>query len=126
MKKIISALVAFVTLFCITSCSNNQDDDALEPEPQSIYYVKYVAHAYNIVGITSHTYEVASPDGYKTIESRAEISETYGPVKKGFTAAVKVKHGGQHNYCKIYVSKDNGPFALKAEGEYSAYYTIND
>ena len=47
---------------------------------------------------------------------------TIGPVKKGFRASIQYNEGGT---CQIEVSKNNGPFALKAEGKNSASYTID-
>jgi hypothetical protein len=88
------------------------------------YYVKY--------SISSTTYNYFS-DIYYAKESgtgSAEISHsvrswtvTIGPVKKNFKAFVRNERGTGYN--KIEVSKNGGPFALKAEGTNSATYTIN-
>ena len=48
---------------------------------------------------------------------------TIGPVKKGFKASVRNEKGTGN--AQIEVSKNNGPFALKASGQNSASYTIN-
>ena len=50
-------------------------------------------------------------------------NQTYGPVKKGFRASVSV--GSSLVTVEIYVSKNNGPFALKASKSGDNSYTID-
>ena len=125
-KKFLFVLLAFVApLF--TSCGGN-DEDVIIPEVEDNYYVKYEAH-----GHASHipaakpsiSVTVNTPDGIKEYKSvGASFSQTYGPVRKGFTADIKVG-GAYYMDCQIYVSINQEPSALKAEGTSKATYTIN-
>ncbi|WP_418917117.1 hypothetical protein, partial [Alistipes communis] len=51
-----------------------------------------------------------------------------GPVNKNFVARITLtqyRGAPASNATKISVSKNNGPFAIKASGQSSASYTIN-
>mgnify|MGYP002508950040 CR=1 FL=1 len=89
------------------------------------YYVKYsitTTRQYHYFrGVT-----YADINGMITTKEKESPSRvwniTIGPVKKGFRASIQYNEGGT---CQIEVSKNNGPFALKAEGKNSASYTID-
>jgi hypothetical protein len=56
------------------------------------------------------------------------FTETFGPVKKGFKASITVEYesGGGTTNLRIYVSRGEEPFALKANGQgNSLSYTID-
>ena len=88
----------------------------------SEYYVKYEVSSTTIysggklnLGITNEK----NSQSAITIATRAPYEVTIGPVKKGFNANLSVsKEGSPDNQLKLYtqisVSKDGGPFALKA------------
>lgn len=62
------------------------------------------------------------------MDVRGNWSGIYGPVSKGFHAQISASTGGG-GYAtvqtQISVSKNDGPFAIKATGSYGASYTIN-
>ena len=57
-------------------------------------------------------------------EDGAVVRVIVGPVKKGFNSHISYSRGSA-NTVKIEVSKNNGPFVLKASGDKSASYIIN-
>ena len=80
-------------------------------------------YSIDVTGPYQHFWKIsyADVDGMKTSNdgnSAKHWTVTIGPVKKGFRASVKNAMGTGMN--KIEVSKNNGPFALKASGEDSA------
>lgn len=86
------------------------------------YYVKYEAKITSIYYGAEANYTVSTENGAKTITTDSKsFSETFGPVKKGFTASIT----GQSEYpqtnssmvVSIYVCKGEEPFSLKAQDE---------
>lgn len=130
MKKIIYILFAAIMPLCY-SCS--ADDDAPEvsvPQKEDNYYVKYEAQGHAVSG--AHKYvsmnvDVSTPDGTKNYKTESALkttfSQTFGPVKKGFVTNIMTS-GCTYMNCQIYVSVNEEPFALKAEGTSSAKYKI--
>ncbi len=89
------------------------------------YYVKYSIKSANFMEYFSDIY-YADVHGIVMCEMGHSIRQwevTVGPVKKGFNAHVQNAVGGGNN--KIEVSKNNGPFVLKASGTNSATYMID-
>lgn len=119
-------MLAIALPFVLTSCDKDDDDD--------IYYVKYeidvttsTPDATNKVGIVTESLTTQ----YLTLNGTVHKEITCGPVREGFTAAIigtDLSASTQHTLM-ISVSKNNGPFALKAvsnSGEKSITYTIDD
>lgn len=106
LKTINIVLIAF---FALTACNKEKAEPVLNDE----YYVKY-----NIKGNGTYAYfnefSVYTDEGDKSFSGYQykTWTQTYGPVKKGFKASVSVK--SSIVTVEIYVSKNNGPFALKA------------
>ena len=87
------------------------------------YYIKYA------VGVQANSYKVPidivirnEHDKTTPYSDTDSWNITLGPVKKGFTASIWVEFG--HTFlgdatliAKIYVSKNDSPFALKEEAE---------
>ena len=78
------------------------------------------------------TFTVNTDKGKQTFSAKTttKYSEIFGPVSRGFEASIKFDvsatgPAGLTNTTHIYVSKENGPFALKASGGTSASYTID-
>ena len=121
MKKILKIilLLSSVSLFMISCEYRNAPNNSDE------YYVKYsittTPQYHYFRGVT-----YADINGMMTTKEKDSPSKvwtrTIGPVKKGFRASIQYKEGGT---CQIEVSKNNGPFVLKAEGKNSANYTID-
>ena len=88
------------------------------------YYIKY--EAYNIYVL--HNTTINTEKGTQTIDiKKTTFSEIYGPVSKGFQTSIQVQRAQSSNPAtvQIYVSKNNGPFTLKASGNNSTSYTID-
>lgn len=121
MKKILKIILLLlsVSLFMISCEERNTPNNSDE------YYVKYsitTTRQYHYFrGVT-----YADINGMITTKEKESPSRvwniTIGPVKKGFRASIQYNEGGT---CQIEVSKNNGPFVLKAEGKNSASYTID-
>ncbi len=122
MKKYITIIFSFLSLFVCLSCSDDDNDTIPEQEPVR-YYVKY-----ELSGTTQHInvprlITVNTEKGNQTIkiEGRNIIwDETYGPVNKIFIPRLDVKIE-DYEYSssmegKIYVSREKEPFVLKAQG----------
>ena len=120
MKRFLKTILCLLpALTLIVSCNEQPEVDNNE------YYVKYT--------ITSGgTYYYFSDIYYKDVHGTGSAEKghsiknwtvTIGPVKRGFTASVRNEKGTGKN--QIDISKNNGPFALKATGQNSASYTIN-
>ncbi len=88
----------------------------------SEYYVKYEVNSTTIyIGGKLNLSVTDEKNGQRaiTIVTKSPYEVTIGPVKKGFNANLSVsKDGSPDNQLKLYtqisVSKDGGPFALKA------------
>jgi hypothetical protein len=88
----------------------------------SEYYVKYEVNSTTIyIGGKLNLSVTDENNGQRaiTIVTKSPYEVTIGPVKKGFNANLSVsKDGSPDNQLKLYtqisVSKDGGPFALKA------------
>ena len=98
------------SMFCV-SCS-------VEEEQVSEYYVQYEVKVHS--GGSVSLISAKTPTGGYTVRRQlSSWTETFGPVKKGFKARLSVS--GHFISASIRVSKDNGPMALKASYDNSAY-----
>ena len=119
MKKylFLLAMLSSVLLFsCSKSDDTKPDDTKPDDKTKDFYYVRYEASV-----STSHfptTYITVNTDfGINKFEVGKTFEETFGPVSKDFRAEIDVNSSGagwaETTAC-IYVSKNNGPFALKS------------
>jgi hypothetical protein len=127
MRRLLSLLAIAIAAFGLTSCealgfpSNPPDNNKTTDE----YYVRYTISS---AGAYLYFSDIYYADVYGTGSANKGYSVkswnvTIGPVKRGFKAFVRNEKGTGNN--QIEVSKNNGPFALKASGQNSASYTIN-
>lgn len=96
----------------------------MEPENKDFYYAKFEAEclgAYHYVEGYARAGEYSVSFGYLTRLTRFET--ILGPIKYGDRASISGGVGA--GSCSVYISKNNGPFALKASGKTSASYTID-
>ena len=112
MKKYLF-LLAMLSSVLLFSCSKSDDT---KPDDKDFYYVRYEASV-----STSHiptTYVTVNTDsGIKKFEAVKTFEEIFGPVSKDFRAEINVDSEGAgwaETTASIYVSKNNGPFAMKA------------
>ena len=121
MNKFLKITTVFLAIFfTLSSC----EKDETETTTNDDYFIKYVIKG-------NGTYIYFSDFSVNTDHGNASFSgyqyhswnQTYGPVKKGFRASVSVQ--SSYVTTEIYVSKNNGPFALKASKSGDNSYTID-
>ena len=122
MKNKITLLATIIVALFIVSCENDNSEDYNSSE-KTEYYVRYsVSSTYPYVFSDVKYADVNGTGSFMNYQTRS-WSVTIGPVKKGFNAFVKNENGTATD--KIEVSKDGGPFAMKASGNNSASYRID-
>lgn len=127
MKKLILFLMLLVGALATVSCSKDSEPDVPSVpnlnkpsggNSKDSYYVRYEIH----VGSGIHADgSVSTEHGSMTfhIARGGVLNETFGPVKYGFNAHIGMRlthdRAGTTDYTmKIYVSKNQEPFSLKA------------
>ncbi|MBO5674015.1 MAG: hypothetical protein J6S09_06985 [Paludibacteraceae bacterium] len=128
MKKIVTVILLSVLAFSLTGCEGfNQPSNGNSTQQRDEYYVKYTISSsfYYFGSITYADVNGTKHDrtgDYNRTSLKWEV--IVGPVKKGFNSHVSYSRGSA-NIVKIEVSKNNGPFVLKASGDDSANYIID-
>lgn len=124
-------LFIFLSLI-LCNCQDKNETEPIIPTPNDDYYVKYEADITSVYIGNSIKYTVTTENGKQTFVSGKTFTQTFGPVKEGFVASITADASGwEQAYCyvKIYVSRNNEPFALKANNSSSkmssASYTID-
>ena len=124
MNKFLKITTVFLAIFiALSSCKKDETNTTTNTTTNDDYFVKYV-----IIG--NGTYIYFSDFSVNTDQGNVSFSgyqyhswnQTYGPVKKGFSASASV---GSSVTVEIFVSKNNGPFALKASKSGNNSYTID-
>lgn len=122
MNNVLKITTVFLGFFiAFSSCKK----DEMKTTTNDAYLVKYVLQG-NGTYIYFSDFSVNTDQGNKSFSGYQfqSWSQTYGPVKKGFNAAVSVN--SDLVTVEIYVAKNNGPFALKASNSSgSTSYTID-
>lgn len=114
----------FVITILFVSCNDYYTSQpSVVVEDNNEYYVKYTVSTNYPYIFSNVVYADVNGTGSMRNYQTRNWSETIGPVKKGFRAFVRNENGTAND--KIEVSKNGGPFALKAQGENSASYTID-
>lgn len=120
MKKLI---FIFLSVLAFASCS--KEEEGMEVENPDEYYVKYEAKGQNTLGrgtiyITYRGEDSKNETVEMSFGGRREI--TIGPVAKGFNCRIELSSSSPNLnlYSKIFVSKNNSPFAIKANDEVGA------
>lgn len=122
-KIAFTLLVAGISLSSV-SCEKESDDEFNSTTTNSEYYVQYSASAGGMY-LFLENINVTTDKGKLSYDVRTgSWSQIYGPVKYGFKASISTS-GSDRAKTEIYISKDNGPFALKAEGGKGCSCTIN-
>lgn len=118
MKKSLCAILLMLSvLLSFVSC--NKDNDITNPqssESDNEYYIRYEVGVKTSHIPTTHI-TVNTDSGIKKFEASKTFEEIFGPVGKDFCAEIDVlvEWGGySETTASIYVSKNDGPFALKA------------
>lgn len=116
MKKYLFLLV-MISSVLIFSCTKS-DDTKPDDETKDFYYVRYevLDDYYTNYGYKTHI-TVNTDKGYDDFSVVRTFDETFGPVDNSFVPHIKVNTTPSNYHLKtvrIYLSKNNGPFALKA------------
>ena len=126
MKAIIKLfLVLFAVITCL-GCEKANEEQATNSEGTSdVYYVKFEAES-SYYYIHSISISLTGCDNFYTKVDGKTYSEIIGPAHKGAVATMRVAmSSGTCDNTSIYVSKNNGPFALKKRGSGDLSYTID-
>lgn len=123
MKNRIIFLATIIVALIMVSCEDHNSEDYNNHFDNSEYYVRYTVSATYPYIFSNVKYADVNGTGSFMNHQTRNWTVTIGPVKKGFYAFVKNEKGTATD--KIEVSKNGGPFALKASGNNSASYSIN-
>ena len=132
MKRFYFILVVSFVAMSFLSCSKESITKPQNPnvpaQQKDEYYVKYEAKSNTYFHVSVNTdkgvgraYDRPSQGGV------TNYSQIFGPVSYGFHARISISlvYSTDKYSTYIYVSKNNGPFALKASGGLGASYTID-
>ena len=140
MKKILFILL--ISIVTIVGCNNDDSEiePKVEPKVESIYYAKYNISAgnnthfckfalyftdsYNKISIRNYGENTTNSHGSKSYSDEIIV----GPFKQNDTLKLSINNTVSVYYynMEIYVSKDNSPFALKAQTNTSSLEYIID
>lgn len=115
--------VSLAIFIALSSCK--KDETNITTNTNDDYYVKYVIKG-NGTYIYFSNFSVNTDQGNASFSGYQYHSwtQTYGPVKKGFRTSVSIQ--SSYVTTEIYISKNNGPFALKAsKADGGSSYTID-
>lgn len=120
-------LVLFVAIACF-GCekieNDNNEQNGGQNTQEDFYYVRFeVEKDYYDIGYVSISLTGCETFSLNVLEK--SFSETLGPTHKGAVAKLGVDGGSSYQKTAIYVSKNNGPFALKKQGGTNLSYTID-
>ena len=126
LSKLLFALI--VTISCI-SCekiengdNNNSNNNDINKQ-EDFYYVRFEASSSQT--FISVKVSLTGSESFST-SGGLSFSEILGPAKRGSIASIKtLNYNCTTCNTAIYVSKNNGPFALKKTGGNSLEYTID-
>ena len=124
----IYAILSLTFLSCDEQDSPIPDDNNEESIDNDFYYVKYQISGGLYFNIDQVMYNTEKGEKYEDFSAAKSFETTCGPVTKNFNAKIEItdRRGTPPlNAIKISISKNNGPFAVKASGQYSASYTID-
>ena len=127
MKKLLFILCTITLIFTLFSCEKKSDTDTDE-DNEDFYYVKYQISGKVYFYIDRVVYNTETGTNSEDFSAARSFEQICGPVSRGFVAKIELtKHRGEasSNATTISISKNNGPFAIKASGRYSAAYVIN-
>lgn len=110
----------------LTSCSNDKDDDTQVQYPvENVrYYVKYEMHI-SQANSGAISINCISDKGSIYIKTQnSDWNAVYGPIDKNTELRINASYSGPvynkpDSYVRIYISRNNEPFVLKAEDRHN-------
>lgn len=128
MSKLKFMSFIFMGLLTLSSCGNGDDEPEQSKTENDLeatrYYVKYETYVKSGYKNIIYTTTFTSDKGLQTFESEGstEWTATYGPLTYGSVVSLKINRDskyaysyGDYNQARIYVSKNQEPFVIKAE-----------
>ncbi|MBP3424493.1 MAG: hypothetical protein J6K57_05585 [Alistipes sp.] len=118
-------LVIFAAITCFGCEKIENDNNKGQNTQEDFYYVRFEATSsyYYIYGVSL---SLTGCESFRIIVEGKTCSEIIGPAHKGAVAKMNVSMvSGSCDNTAIYVSKNNGPFALKKIGSGNLSYTID-
>lgn len=118
-------LVLFAAIACFGCEKIENDNNKGQNTQEDFYYVRFEATSsyYYIYGVSL---SLTGCESFSIIVEGKTCSEIIGPAHKGAVAKMNVSMvSGSCDNTAIYVSKNNGPFALKKIGSGNLSYTID-
>ena len=111
-------IISVLTILTFSSCSKEEMDTVTKDS----YYVKYLI---NGIRSADFSWNINTPNGqiYEYAYRISSWEETYGALNKGFKCSITTSSEAN---LKIYVSKNQEPFALKASGKTSTLSYVID
>ncbi len=134
MKSFLVIVIASILAIPLFSCEKetgstaNNDNTNTNDNNKDFYYVKYEISGKVYFYIDGVSYNTEIGPCSESFSAARSFEQICGPVSKNFFAQITLtdyRGAPKTNAIKISVSKNNGPFAIKASGQYSAGYTIN-
>lgn len=127
MKTLKFIITAAILALAFLSC---EKDSSLKEEiiDNDFYYVKYQISGKVYFYIDEVKYNTEKGGKVEKFSAAKSFERTCGPVKKNFNAQIELterRGTPSSNAITISISKNNGPFTVKASGEYSASYIID-
>lgn len=118
-------LVLFAAISCFGCEKIENDNNKGQNTQEDFYYVRFEAtSSYYYIYMVSLS--LTGCESFTTIVNGKTYSEIIGPAHKGAVAKMNVSMAsGACDNTAIYVSKNNGPFALKKRGSGNLSYTID-
>lgn len=128
MYKCLNFILVLSLILVLMGCATNNGNEPDNPYSNADYFVKYEASIKSVYSNTAN-YTVRTENGSEVFKSGRSFSQTFGPFKKGFEAAITVDaHDWNQADCeaRIYICRGDEPFVLKAhdsgwKGVYVSY-----
>ena len=117
MKTLSKLLLTLIVAILCISCEKIENNDSNSNNEQAdFYYVRFEAHNKPLNHSNmSVNMSLSGCNSIKREGKGSSIIETLGPAEKNAQASISAS-GNAVRLVYIYVSKNNGPFALQAEG----------
>ena len=123
LSKLLLVLLITISYISCEQIENNSSNNGYIEESEDFYYVRFEAYNINNDGYQMTVrMSLSGYDAYSVQSRGTYITETLGPTTKNAKASISSSCNG---LVRIYASKNNGPFALKAENHGNSSYILD-